>query len=405
MISDSSRTPSAPVAGVRGIRWPTASAHAHRSSDPSAHTLVLDAEVLFLIDDQLAEIWAIRKTQRSAWVPTTISTVPSSTPSSFPPTPLGSADQREACEPDRKAGEALRRSYNAGATGRYQPFDRGISNPSMAAMKAARNATSVLPETNVATRSRRSWAACRKVFRHRIDGALLVVGFLIKGSAVKLAIDALDQDHGGRCAHLQRSAAMREGRPPRRTGASSAGPCGPAMRRRQACQASRPVEPWRDRARCSPPAGTGGHHGIVDFKAIAQLRRRPEWFSGRWSGRCRDRHERRCRRPTEKLAASEMKSAAPVCFFDPAHQPVAENNPARPRRPCRRSRSGFKLQHGQRRLSTFRFPASVAESPPEITEVMLSQNLSQTVSDPSIQPAMTTRRPAARSSATSSPPR
>ena len=60
------------------------------------------------------------------------------------------------------------------------------------------------------------------------------------------------------------------------------------------------------------------------FPGNRAARRPPRWSAGRRSGRCRDRHARRDRRPT-RLVTSAMKFSARLRGAARPHQPVAEN--------------------------------------------------------------------------------
>ncbi len=181
----------------------------------------------------------------SAWVPTTISTVPSARPfltcvsSSFG----GGDEARGLRDLQRKAPEALGESLEVLARQQRGRHHDGH----LLAVRAPPRRRRAAPPRSCRSRHRRT--PSRSIGRpdarssqHRIDGALLVLGLVIGKRGAELVVDACAaRCSRGASVQLPRGRDLDELARHLADAASSAWPCAPASRRRPAGRAATSV--------------------------------------------------------------------------------------------------------------------------------------------------------------------
>ena len=274
---------------------------------------------------------------------------------------LGGGDEaREAADLDREACEALDEiADNAGARAAWSGRRPRPACPAIAATKAARSATSVLPKPTSPHDQPVHRLARGEIVEHVADRAVLIVGFLI-GEAIDeggvAAVIGLEHFAGAqRALGGGRDAA----RPRSRGCAPSSATCGAATPRRRACRASTPSSPRAVAARGrrdSRPARRAcrRRHRSARRNRAALL---PTGIgSAPRSGRCRDRHGRRDRRAMS-VASSARKASAIFLRFCAADEPVAEHVLLGEQRDVGRGEAVIERQDDQRRM-----PLSAAPS-------------------------------------------
>ena len=236
----------------------------------------------------------------SAWVPTTMSTLPSARPFLHSASSRGGHQPRGLRDLDRKAAEALgeglevlareqRRRHHHRDLLAVHRRDEGRAQRHLG-----------LAEADVAADQPVHRPAGGEIVERRVDGGLLVVGLLVGEAGAELVIGARR-----RRSSLRRLAQLPLGRDLDQLAGDLADAALHPRLARLPGAAAEPVEldrrspPSRSAtaARCSRPAGTAWRRRRSGFRGSRAARRPPRSPAGRRSGRCRDRRARRDRRP------------------------------------------------------------------------------------------------------------
>ena len=298
VISDSSRTPVSASWSVRGIgvadsvsTWTSARSSFSRSlwatpkcCSSSTTTRPRSRNLIVL--------------PRSAWVPTTMSTVPSASPAlTFFISAAGTKREAWAIF-DRQPAEALREgAVMLARQERRRHDDRDLLAGDRRREGGAQRDLG-LAEADIAADEPVHRPPDAEVVEDGVDRVLLVLGLLVGEAGRELVVEPFRRGEGAApragCGRRRSSSA----RPPSRGCAASSAPCAPARRRRRAGRAGPRPPPSRSGsgARCSRPAGTAGRRRGSGSRGSHAARPPPRSSSAPRSGRCRGRHGRRGRR-------------------------------------------------------------------------------------------------------------